>query len=48
MRTALVVYLPVLHQGYLDLIEGVDPSALYIISDDVLAELSEEFDCLRR
>lgn len=48
MRTALVVYLPVLHRGYLDLIGGADASALYVISDDLLVELSEEFDYLRR
>ncbi len=48
MKTALVVYIPVLHQGYLDLIRQADASAVYVLSDELLEELSGEFDYLRR
>jgi dCMP deaminase len=48
MRTALVAYIPVLHKGYIEMLERADISAVYIISHTLLEELPDEFDYLRR
>lgn len=49
MKTILVVYVPVLHKGYLDLFlkESTEATELYIIGADVIAEFPE-LDYIKR
>lgn len=44
----LILYLPVIHKGYLDVIESQDFSQIYILSDEIIELIDQEFDYLRK
>lgn len=47
-RTALVAYVPVLHAGYLEMIERVFPATIFLVDDELLVALPDEFDYVKR
>ena len=48
MRTAFIAYMPVLHAGYLALIQKVRPTAIFLLSVESLQDVPQELDYLVR
>lgn len=48
MDTVAVAYIPVLHKGYLDFLRAANPSAVYLVGEEVLQELPDTDYLIRK